>query len=172
MKKNMSKKTIGLLVVSLLLVACVGVGSALAYFTTYTEAKGGVELSLGFADTEIDETVEKGMKIVSIKNAEDAAECYVRVKVIVSEQYKDLVKYSEPENAGKWTPGVDGYYYYSDIVAPNGVTSELVVLLSDVSNFATDDFNVIVIQESTPVLYDENGEAYADWNIKADIIEE
>lgn len=32
----------------------------------------------------------------------------------------------------------------------------------------TDDFNVIVIQECTPVLYDENGNPYADWNVILD----
>ena len=31
------------------------------------------------------------------------------------------------------------------------------------------DFNVIIIQECTPVLLDENGEAYADWSVTADI---
>ena len=30
-------------------------------------------------------------------------------------------------------------------------------------------FNVTVIQESTPVLYDENGVAYADWTMEADV---
>ena len=171
MKKNISKKSIGLLMVALLLVACVGVGSSLAYFTTYTEAKGGVELSLGFSKTDINDDVQKGVKIVSVKNAEDAADCYVRIKVIVSEQYKDLVKYAEPDNAGNWTPAEDGYYYYSDIVPANGQTTDLLVLLQDVSGIANDDFNVIVIQESTPVLYNENGEAYANWDIKADVVE-
>lgn len=171
MKKNMSKKTIGLLVVSLLLVACVGVGSALAYFTTYTEAKGSGEISLGFADTEINETVHKGVKIVSVKNAKDAAECYVRVKVIVNEQYQNLVKYTETDGVKNWTPGEDGYYYYKNIVASDEETTELVVLLTGISEIAKDDFNVIVIQESTPVLYNENGEAYANWDIKAEVVE-
>ena len=31
-------------------------------------------------------------------------------------------------------------------------------------------FNVIVVQECTPVLYDENGNAYADWNANAEIL--
>ena len=35
-----------------------------------------------------------------------------------------------------------------------------------------DDFNVIVVQECTAVLYDENGKAYADWNRIADSSEE
>ena len=31
-----------------------------------------------------------------------------------------------------------------------------------------DTFDVIVIQETTPVLYDSNGRAYADWERQAD----
>ena len=35
-----------------------------------------------------------------------------------------------------------------------------------------DDFNVIVVQECTAVLYDENGNPYADWNRIADSSED
>lgn len=35
-----------------------------------------------------------------------------------------------------------------------------------------DDFNIIVVQECTAVLYDENGKAYADWNMIADSSED
>jgi len=31
-----------------------------------------------------------------------------------------------------------------------------------------EDFNVIVVQECTAALYDENGKAYADWSRIAD----
>ena len=31
-----------------------------------------------------------------------------------------------------------------------------------------EDFNVIVVQECTAVLYDENGQPYYDWSILAD----
>ncbi len=171
MKKNMSKKTISLLVVALLLVSSIGVGSALAYFTTYTQAKGGIQLDLEFADTDINETVEPGQKVLSVKNAETAEACFVRIKVIVTEEYTNKLLFSEPENAGKWTPGDGGYYYYSDIVEPNGETSKLVVSLTGISEIAKDDFNVIVIQESTPVLYKADGTPYADWSVKAEVSE-
>ena len=53
---------------SLLLVASIGIGSALAYFTTYTEAKGGVELDLNYSDTEISEKVVEKVKNIIINN--------------------------------------------------------------------------------------------------------
>ena len=37
---------------------------------------------------------------------------------------------------------------------------------------STEDFNVIVIQECTAVLYDENGNPYADWDRIADSSED
>lgn len=168
MKKNISKKTIGLLVVSLLMVACIGVGSALAYFTTYTEAKGGLQLDLEFVDTKINEDVEKGEKILTVKNNENAEDAYVRIKVVVAEQYKEYLNdlaYSELEGVENWKPGEGGYYYYKPILAPGETTTELFVNISGIK--ATDDFNVIVIQESTPVLYDADGEPYADWTVTA-----
>ena len=169
MKNKLNKKTIGLLAVSLLMVACIGIGSALAYFTTYTEAKGGAKLDLKFQKTNIAEEVKEGNKILKVKNSENAAAAYVRIKVVVAEQFKNDLVYSEKSDIKKWTPGNDGYYYYADIVEPGAETTELYVNVLGVK--ATDDFNVIVIQESTPVLYKEDGTPYADWSVKADVSE-
>ena len=61
--------------------------------------------------------------------------------------------------------GIDGYYYYFDgsrekVLAPEETTSELKIAIK---NFK-EEFNVVVIQENTPALYDENGAAYSDWD--------
>ena len=69
--------------------------------------------------------------------------------------------------SGKWTPGEDGYYYYADIVEGGQTTEPLDVKIENIPEDAK-DFNVIVIHESTPVQYDEDGKPYADWNIKLD----
>ena len=55
--KKMNRKTIGLVAAALMLVATIGVGSALAYFTTYTRAEGGKEITLDFSETEINEKI-------------------------------------------------------------------------------------------------------------------
>ena len=167
-KKNI--KTICLTAAALVLTAGVTVGSAMAYFTTYTEAVGGVTLDLGFTKTEIGEEVVDGKKEIVLLNTGDY-DCYVRLKVLTGDAYKKDIKYSEPDNAGKWTPGTaaEGYYYYADILAPGESTSQLDVSFAFPEGEAPADFNVIIIQESTPVLYDAVGEPYADWNGKADI---
>jgi len=70
--------------------------------------------------------------------------------------------------SGKWYDGQDGYWYYNEILK-TGSTSETVLvnipeeLLKDVTD--EKDLNVIVLQECTPVQYDDNGEPYADWNV-------
>lgn len=167
--KKMNRKTIGLVAAALMLVATIGVGSALAYFTTYTRAEGSKELTLNFSETEINEKIIDKQKVISLSNTGEA-DIYVRVKALVGEDHP--IVYSEPENAGKWVPGADGFYYYTDILAPGEATSEILVgfTLAD-ENAAS--FNVIIVQESTVVLYDEDGNAQeyneVDWDIKADV---
>lgn len=167
MKRKLSKKTIGLTAAALMMTASIGVGSAMAYFTTYAQAKGGVALELGFTDTEVEEDVIDEKKQLQLKNTGDY-DCYVRLKALTGAAYASSITYAEKDGSGKWTPGADGYYYYSDIVAPGGVTSQLDVGFQ----FPTEepkDFNIIIIQECTPVLYDEDGNPYADWNEIADV---
>ena len=66
--KKLSKKALCLAAAGLVLVGGASVGSAYAYFTTYTEASGGVVFEMGATKTEIHEDVKDGMKIVSIEN--------------------------------------------------------------------------------------------------------
>ena len=168
MKNKISKKTIYLTAAALALTAGLTVGNAMAYFTTYTEAKGGVELDLGFTETLPREDVVDGTKEIRLENTGDY-DCYVRLKALTGDKYKESLLYAEPGAAGKWTPGADGYYYYSDIVEPKGLTEQLNVSFSFPEEEEPADFNVIIVQECTPVLYDESGNPYADWNKTADV---
>ncbi len=165
MKRN--KMKICLSAAALVLAMSVMIGTAMAYFTTYAVAEGGVTLDLGFTQTEINEEVVNGKKQIVLENTSDY-DCYVRLKALTGNAHKDGIAYSEPDGAGLWTPGVDGYYYYNGIVAAGEATSQIDVSFILPQENQT-DFNVIIIQECTPVLLDENGEAYADWSVTADI---
>ena len=164
MMSKLSKKTICLAAAAVALTGTLAVGSAYAYFTTYSEAKGNVVFQMGETRTEPHEEVKKGKKIVSIENTGDY-DCYIRVKAYAGNNYN--LSYADG-GSGKWYDGGDGYWYYKDILEA-GSTSETVLvnipkeLLEDITD--EKDLNVIVIQECTPVQYDDDGEPYADWNV-------
>lgn len=60
----------------------------------------------------------------------------------------------------------DGYWYYNDVLQAGQTTEkELNITYKFPSgDQKPEEFNVVVIQECTPILYDEDGNAYADWD--------
>ena len=146
------------LLVAVVLVLTVSLPIALAYFTTYTEAKGGLELRPW--TIEIKEKVENWTKHVVISNSEDGAPSYVRVKAFAGNEVN--LTYLPDE---KWELGDDGYYYYQDILQPGEDTSELLVKFEKPEDPVDgQEFNVIVVYETTPVQYDAAGQPFADWS--------
>lgn len=141
------------------LVLSATVNTASSYFTTYAEAKGGYTIELG-SHTDISEKFSGWVKYVTITSAEDSKPVYVRAKAFSGSQY--TLEYS----GSGWVLGNDGYYYYDKILNPSESTGELLVEISGVpvNPDVENDFNVVVVYESTPVVYDESGTAYADWN--------
>jgi hypothetical protein len=156
-----SKKITLLAAAALVLVLGVSVGTAMAYFTTYATAKGGVPVTLG-AETTIHEEYDDWTKTVSIENTGEVP-VFVRAQVIAGSQITITV-----EGTG-WSKGSDGYWYYSEALPVGGKTANLVASIDkgDVES----SFNVVVVQECTPVMYDANGKAVtaenADWSMKA-----
>ena len=157
MKKSLNKKTLGLAGAALFLTAGLSVGSAMAYFTTYTQVSGGVSLSLGTTSTIPEETVEDWTKHVTIENTGDI-DCFVRVRAFAGSQYQDSLVYSG-EN---WSLAADGYYYYSEILSPGERSGELRIAIDNMES--NQSFNVIVVQESAPVIYDGDGNPIGDWD--------
>lgn len=164
MMNKLSKKTICLAAAALALTGTLAVGSAYAYFTTYSEAKGNVVFELGETRTEPHEEVKGGKKIVSIENTGDY-DCYIRIRAYAGNNYN--LTY-EDGGSRKWYDGKDGYWYYRDILTVGSFSEKVnVILPPELLKDVTDekDLNVIVIQECTPVQYDDNGEPYADWDV-------
>ena len=157
MKKSLNKKTLGLAGAAFFLTAGLSVGSAMAYFTTYTQVSGGVSLSLGTTSTIPEETVEDWTKHVTIENTGDI-DCFVRVRAFAGSQYQDSLVYSG-EN---WSLAADGYYYYSEILSPGETSGELLIAIDNMES--NHSFNVIVVQESAPVIYDGDGNPIGDWD--------
>ncbi len=174
MKKSV-KKRVSLFVLTGLAAATISgasIHTAWSYFTTYAEARGGYTIHLG-DETEIKEDFSDWTKHVAIANSDDSQPVYFRAKVLTGERYKDGLTYSvgdlhegQKEVDGDWTPGEKDYYYFSNPVPAGYSTRELLVHIGNIPEDETDTFNVVVVYESTPVLYDRDGNPYADWNAK------
>ena len=149
---------------AILLALGASIGTASAYFTTYSTAKGGYVIHLGH-EVDIHEEYGQQKKIVSIENKEKAAPVFVRVQGFSGSQYP--LKYSgenwEPD------PNKEGFWRYKLPVPGGESTGELTIEITDIpADLVKDDsFNVIVVCESVPVIYDENGDANIDasWKV-------
>lgn len=167
--KSWKKRVVCLASVAMLLTAGAKSGQAMAYFTTYALASGGGTLLLGVPQTEITEEVVNANKQVSIQNIGDY-DCYVRLRVFAGDAYPVDYHYSQ-----NWTQGSDGYFYYGPVLTPKDTEGAVadrfdieIAALKEApreDSVLPADFNIIVIQEYTPVLYDEDGNPYADWNL-------
>lgn len=128
-----------------------------AYFTAYDSVNGGKTVTQ-VSKTAINEEVDGFTKTVSVTNTGNIP-CYVRVKFFAGSEIS--LEYS----GDGWTLRDDGYAYYGPEVAPGDTSGELVAIVVPPEEYE-EDFNVIVVEESTPVLYNEAGEPYANWELK------
>lgn len=158
MRRFLKRKTIWLTAAAVILAGSMAIHSAMAYFTTYATASGSHAISIG-SRTEIQEEFDNWTKHIKIQNTGEN-ECYVRVKVFCGSQF--TVDFSSEAGAWEERDG-DGYWYYSDILPMGGETKELLAEIT-IPEDLKESFNVVVIQECTQVLYDENGSPYADWS--------
>lgn len=165
--------------VALGLLAVPAIEDAAAYFTTYVSAGGSQVVNLE-AKTEIREDVSEMTKHVTIRNTSSKGDCFVRVKVFhgddISVDYANVPEVINGEKNENWYDGGNGYWYYKPALPTGKETTMLDVSIDTsrlvkpgteadaVPEYIKDQFNVIVIQECTPVIYGENGEEYADWN--------
>lgn len=137
---------------------------ASAYFTTYVSAGGSQVVHMG-SQTEIHEDLSNMTKHISITNTSQIHDCFVRVKVFHSGQFE--ISYTDRSEGGNlWTYSeADGYWYYGPIL-PAGASTEILDAKIGAlpEDFDRDSFNVVVIQECTPVVYDESGKETADWS--------
>jgi hypothetical protein len=150
--------------------------TSLSYFTTYVSASGGRNVTLG-ESTYLEEDVkpEGGTlrKEVQVLNTGET-DCYIRVKVFAGSQVNQTEKQPAISiTGGGWEQdGEDGFWYYGEAVSAGGSTQVLTVEITppteeDREFLGIESFDVIVIQECTRVRYDEDGNAYADWDAAA-----
>lgn len=165
MRKIESRKaTVTLAAAALCMTAALTLKGASAYFTTYVSAGGSHVVRLG-SQTEIHEELSAMTKHISITNTSPINDCFVRVKVFYG-GYLNVSYQDKSENGNLWTFNQeDGYWYYGPILPAGASTEILDVKIGDLpEDFDKESFNVVVIQECTPVVYGEDGKATADWS--------
>lgn len=147
-----SKKIKVLIVIACVILTCLGITMKKIW------GAGGGTVHLG-TSTEIEEEIEGTTKHIKIANTGESNDCYVRVKIFAGGN--SSITQQEPEN--DWILKDDGYYYYQPILEVGKTSKELIIDINT-DNVEANSFNVIVAHECTPVVYDDQGEAYADWN--------
>ena len=162
---------------ALVLILCTVLTPALAYFTANDRADGAIPVTLG-SKTEIEEKVTGLKKEVTIQNTEGKP---VWVRAIA------YAPANIPVTVSGWgvTGGTAGVWYeYGTPLEEGQTTTALTVEASGLKvveidgkqyiqtsdEFLVEDFNISVQYESTPVLYDEDGNTLPpDWDMVLDV---
>lgn len=159
------KRVLAMSAAALGLLTALTVEGTLAYFTASVSAEGSQVVNLG-AETTITEEPGEMSKDIIITNASTENDCYVRVRAFAP----DFITITYVDKEGNWSDRNDDYYYYDPILpaSKEGKPSTTTVLsvkfeIPDGLENDRESFNLVVIQECTPVRYREDGTAYADW---------
>ena len=94
--RKLHKKPLIMAAATLALTGTLAVGSAMAYFTTYSTAGGGVKMNMGFTETVPKEDVDENGKHIKIENTGNY-DCFVRVTAFAPVE----LTYNAPD--GGWT---------------------------------------------------------------------
>ena len=162
----MRNKKIMTTILALALLAAAAIEPAMAYFTANAVNAGALTIDVGSTTTIDEPDVVEWTKHIVVTCDKNSVPVYVRARAFAGVTFP--LEYTVPEGS-KWTEGDDGWWYYEDILMPGQSTEEeLLVHIDNVPEDAVegDSFNVSVVSEDTPVLYDAKGNPYADWDLR------
>lgn len=155
----MKRKNLLLFSLAAVLVLTTFISTAYAYFTATASALGGQTVSLDDG-WRIDEDFYDWTKHVVIEST-GSTDCYVRARTYAPAQYQDKLLYS----GDGWERRDDGWWYYTGILEGGKKTNELTVRIEGLTEAPelNENFDVVVVYECAPVLYDANGDPYTSW---------
>lgn len=153
-KKYIATSIIALAAAFALIIGAAKPGSLLAYFTTHARAEGSVTLDLHHEE-EMHEEFDSWTKTITVSSDADTVPVFVRVKGFAGSMF-DLTY--TPSPAGSWVPGFDDFWYYTVPLEADSVTDPISVKISggltEMTNLKNGEtFDVIVVYETTPVVY-------------------
>jgi len=175
-KNRVSGSTIAIVVLSILLVASLGVGIALAYFTTTANVAGDITLgdpvtisitqggasatSLTFAGNALPGTVYS--QPIGVSAPAQMTEALMRAKLTITNTDGATVNV-EATTTDSWIKGDDQYYYYNGTINANGsvdFVTAITVPTSLTNADANKTYSVDVIVEA---IQQANNAANAVW---------
>ena len=168
----MKRKHLILALLAIVLVLGAAIGPAMAYFSTYTTASGRVPIELG-DETEIEERWLDWTKQIAITN-QKGQPVFVRARA-----YSGMTYPATTDATEDWYRDGDWWYYRYPVAAGDTATGLSVHVNKVPAGMGEgyepaigENFNVVIIYESTPVQYREDGTPFADWEMVLDIVTE
>ena len=134
-KRTRHARRLPLVLLTLVLVALLGVGTTLAFLSTGTEKVQNI-FTPGKVACEVTEVFDNNVKTdAAVKNTGNT-EAYIRAAVVVTWVREDgsvcaqrpveATDYTINFNTAEWAQGDDGYWYFKSPVAPQGSTKALI----------------------------------------------
>lgn len=164
----MKRKSIVTAGLAVALVLGAAVAPAAAYLTDNDEALGQVPVGPLSTVVRIEEKVEDLSKVVTLTADEKSGPVYVRMRAYTGPDYMKKLVYAAGEGWDR-EPDSEGWFYYAPILNPGEPASSFGVELVDLPEgtllLPGDKVNIVIVYEYTPVLYQEDGTPYADWNL-------
>lgn len=169
----MKKKHLFLAALAIVLVLCSSIGTAIAYFTTYTGANGGYVIHLGHKSVIHD--VYTDVKEISIQNVADSADDVGKYPIFVRAQVfhgNDSIVSVNLQESPNWTEAHEGnitYYYfgsplYADLAGnyPSAMSTTSTLKIKVDPNPEADlkpgDLvDVVVTYQSVPAVFNTGG---------------
>ena len=175
-KKRVSGSTITIIALSILLIAAIGIGAVLAYFTSTANVVGDITLgdpvtigitqggasatSLTFSGNAMPGTVYD--QPIGISTPVGTSDALVRAKLTITNTDGASTNV-EADTTASWTVGTDGYYYYNGTMTA-GSSADFITAVTIPTSLTSEDanktFTITVIVEA---IQEANNAANAVW---------
>lgn len=175
-RSRVSGSTVAIVILSILLIATIGVGVTLAYFTTTATVVGDITLgdpvtvlitqgganvqSLTFEGKALPGTVYD--QPIGISAPDNVSEALVRAKLTISDADGETT-IVQATTTDSWQKGTDNYHYYKGTITSNGAADFVTAIKipTDLTNAdANRVFNINVVVEA---IQQANNAANAVW---------
>ena len=173
--KKLNKKTVFIISLCIVCLAVFAVNGIYAYLISKTETHSNTIVPATVSCT-VEENFENGIKQdVKVRNTGNV-NAFIRAAVVatfVSQEGKVLstapqenVDYNITFNTQDWKKGSDGFWYHSEAVVPDGVTS--VLIQSATAQSAPDGYKLNIQIIATSIQSDPQTAVQSAWGVNVD----